>query len=159
MQRLFYPATLPAQESLLSVTGLEDRPIFNTPLFVISEIILGTDAIVAFVLLYRRPGRYLARMPTSSAAVIALFAASAAVQDLQGTSSYMAKDRAKYVDDLDHTYGYGSYTSADGKSKVGIEKLPMVKPMTEKNLVYEMMLHQVRKRGPKRNKGKSRCTC
>ncbi|KAF2824126.1 hypothetical protein CC86DRAFT_297193 [Ophiobolus disseminans] len=110
----------------IQVTTPEERLFFNTPLFIISEIILAIYTLASILVYLRRPGRYLPRMPTSIAAIIALFAASAAVQDLQGTSKMNAKERNKFLDDLDCRYGYGSYVGADGGVHVGIEKVPFV---------------------------------
>jgi hypothetical protein len=98
-------------------------------MFVISEVILGIYTIVAILIILRRPGRYLARMPTSIAAVIALFATSTAVKDLQGTSGMSAKEREEYLEKLGNTYGYGSYVGEDGSVHVGIEKDPLVRRM------------------------------
>lgn len=107
----------------------EDRLFFTVPMFIISEVILCIYIVVSIVVYLRRPGRYLPRMPSSIAAVIALFASSAAVKDFQGTSGMTNKEREKYLDDLDYQYGYGSYVGSDGAVHVGIEKVPYVRFM------------------------------
>ncbi|OAL49498.1 hypothetical protein IQ07DRAFT_568465 [Pyrenochaeta sp. DS3sAY3a] len=114
-----------------TIARKEDRLFFSVPMFVISEIILCIYIVVSIVVYLRRPGRYLPRMPTSIAAVIALFASSAAVKDLQGTSGMTNKERENYLDDLDYQYGYGSYVGSDGAVHVGIEKVPYVQFMEE----------------------------
>lgn len=103
-----------------------ERIFLSTPMFVIAESILGCYVIVAVLVYIRRPGQYLARLPTTLAAMIAMFAASAAVQDMQGTSAHTRKERSHHLKRLDHRYGYGSYIGTDGKIHVGIEKVPRV---------------------------------
>lgn len=106
----------------------ERRLFLSTPMFAISEGILCIYAIVAIIVYMRRPGRYLARMPTSMAAVISLFAASAAVQDMRQTSHLDRKGRVEHLRVLDSRYGYGSYVGGgDGRVHIGIEKAPFVR--------------------------------
>ncbi|KAJ4377612.1 hypothetical protein N0V83_000439 [Neocucurbitaria cava] len=106
----------------------ETRLFMSTPMFIISEVILCTYAIVAIMVYMRRPGQYLARMPTSIASVVALFAASAAVLDMAGTSYLDKKGRAHHLEEVDARYGYGSYIGGgDGRVHIGIEKSPFVR--------------------------------
>jgi hypothetical protein len=109
----------------------EQRLFLSTPMFIISEAILCTYAIVAILVYLRRPGQYLARLPTSVAAVIALFAASAAVQDLRDTSHLDKKGRAKHLKTIDGRYGYGSFVGPDGSVHIGIEKSPFLRVRTK----------------------------
>ncbi len=107
---------------------LEQRVVLSTPMFVIAECILCIYVIVAIMVYLRRPGRYLARLPTSIASVVAMFAASAAVMDMRGTSYLSEKDRAKYLEKLDVRYGYGSFVGGNGgRVHIGIEKTPFVR--------------------------------
>lgn len=107
---------------------IEQRLFVSVPLFLIAEVILCTYAIVAIWVYLRRPGQYLARLPTSVAAVIALFAASAAVQDMQGTSHLDKKERGEHLEKLNSRYGYGSFLGfADGRVHIGIDKTPFVR--------------------------------
>ncbi|KAH7128103.1 hypothetical protein B0J11DRAFT_458434, partial [Dendryphion nanum] len=110
-----------------SLIRLEERLHFKTELFVISEIILGIYILVAILVYLKRPGQYLARMPTCIAAIVALFAASAAVKDLEGTSEFPERVKVKYLEDKGWRYGYGSYVGGDGSVHVGIEKMPFVR--------------------------------
>ena len=120
----------PADHATKQIEGvthtIEERLFFTVPLFVTSEIILCIYITVLMIVYLRRPGCYLTRMPTSIAAVIALFASSAAVKDLQGTSHMTNSEREEYLKDLDLRYGYGSYVGSDGAVHVGIEKVPYV---------------------------------
>jgi hypothetical protein len=105
----------------------ERRLLVSTPMFAISEAILGVYIIVAVMVYLRRPGQYLARMPTSIASIISLFAASAAVQDMKATSSMDRKERAIHLDGIGARYGYGSYVGGDGRVHIGIDKTPFVR--------------------------------
>ncbi|EMD86120.1 hypothetical protein COCHEDRAFT_1203266 [Bipolaris maydis C5] len=106
----------------------ETRLFVSMPMFVISEVILCIYVIVAVMVYMRRPGRYLARLPTSIASLIALFAASAAVQDMRGTSYLDKRGRARHLEEVDARYGYGSFIGGgDGRVHIGIEKTPFVR--------------------------------
>lgn len=122
----------------------ERRLFVSTPMFAISEAILCIYVIVAILVYIRRPGQYLARLPTSIAAVIALFAASAAVQDLKDTSQLDKKGRARHLKEIDARYGYGSYVGADGRVHIGIEKTPFVR-VRSKSTWFEKRLPLFRK--------------
>jgi hypothetical protein len=126
---LFERADNASSELLGSIITMEERILFRTPMFIISEAILALYILVAVILYFRRPVRYLPRMPMSIAAVISLFAASAAVRDLRGTEEYTAEEREQCLNDLDARYGYGSYVGGDGSVHVGIEKAPFVTAM------------------------------
>jgi hypothetical protein len=105
----------------------ERRLFLSTPMFAISLAILCIYAVVAVFVYTQRPGKYLPRLPTSIASVIALFAASAAVQDMRGTSHLNKKGRSQHLEALDACYGYGSFIGGeDGRVHIGIEKTPFV---------------------------------
>jgi len=108
----------------------EQRLFLSTPMFIISEVILCIYVIVGIAVYMRRPGQYLPRLPTSIAAVIALFAASSAVLDMRGTSHLDGRGRARHLEKLDSRYGYGSYVGGDGRVHIGIEKTPFVRART-----------------------------
>jgi hypothetical protein len=99
----------------------------------ITEITLATYVAVSLTLYWRRPGLYLARTPTSIAAVIALFVSSAAVTDFRGALHMKSDERAMYLAQFNCRYGYGSYFASDGAVHVGIEKVPYVKYMRRAN--------------------------
>ncbi|RYN51103.1 hypothetical protein AA0118_g10587 [Alternaria tenuissima] len=118
------------KDSAFVVEGLanerQTRIFLSMPLFVVAEIILGIYVVVAVCIYLWRPGRFLPRMPTSIGAIIALFAASEAVQDMRGTSLLTSKERRKHLESLGGTYGYGTFIGADGKLHEGVEKEPLV---------------------------------
>ncbi|KAL5372989.1 hypothetical protein DPSP01_013091 [Paraphaeosphaeria sporulosa] len=115
-----------------SLTGLkitkDERLFLSTPLFAIAEGILCIYAVVACWVYFRRPGKYLARLPTSVASVIPLFAGSTAVQEMRGFSQLKRRGRLESLKQLDYRYGYGSYIGMDGRVHVGIEKAPLIRP-------------------------------
>lgn len=132
---LFQPARNDSPSIKGHIIVQEERLFLNFSMFVIAETILCIYIIVAVILIVRRPGRYLSRMPTSIATVIALFAASAAVKDLRNTYRMTNKERIKHLDSLGHQYGYGSYIGDDGAVHVGIEKAPYVQRL--KDVTFE----------------------
>jgi hypothetical protein len=143
---LFVPSDQP-QNNRVEGWRLETqtRLFVSTPMFVISETILCTYIIVAIMVYLRRPGQYLPRMPTSIASVIALFAASAAVQDMRGTSHLDKKGRARHLEALDARYGYGSFVGGgDGRVHIGIERTPFIR-VRSKSTWFEKRMPLFRK--------------
>lgn len=126
-----------ASEDSPSLTGLkitkEQRLFLSTTLFAIAEAILCIYAVVAGWVYFRRPGKYLARLPTSIASVIPLFAGSTAVQGLRAVSQLTRRGRLLSLKKLDYRYGYGSYIGADGRVHIGIERVPLVRPWKTKS--------------------------
>jgi hypothetical protein len=138
-------------ESALQVDGyrvqVERRIFVSRTMFIISEAILCTYVIVAIWVYARRPGQYLARMPTSIAAVIALFAASTAVQDLRDASHLNGKGRAQHLERLGSRYGFGSFIGGDdGRVHIGIEKVPLVVKPRARSTWLEQKMPLLRKR-------------
>jgi hypothetical protein len=131
------------------ITGIMLQPaqrlFLSTTMFIISEAILCTYVFVAIWVYARRPGQYLPRLPTSIAAIIALFAASAAVQDMKGTSHLDRKGRAQHLERIDARYGYGSFVGGDGRIHIGIEKATFLRPKARKTWL-ERKLPLFRKR-------------
>ncbi|KAF2792711.1 hypothetical protein K505DRAFT_375878 [Melanomma pulvis-pyrius CBS 109.77] len=104
-----------------------ERLFLSTAMFAIAEGILCTYAVVAVLVYLRRPGQYLARLPTCIASIIALFAASSAIEDMKNTSKFDKKERGEHLEKLGSRYGYGSYIGGDGRVHIGIEKVPFVR--------------------------------
>jgi hypothetical protein len=125
---------------------LEQRIFLSKTMFIISEAILCTYVLVAIWVYMRRPGQYLARMPTSIAAIIAMFAASAAIQDMRGTSRLDRKGRAQHLRLLDSRFGFGSFVGGnDGRVHIGIEKAPLVVKTRTKSSWLEQKVPLLRK--------------
>ncbi|KAF2021412.1 hypothetical protein BU24DRAFT_417075 [Aaosphaeria arxii CBS 175.79] len=109
------------------ITKAEIRIFLSRPMFFIAEIILAIYVIVGLVLYLWRPGKFLPRLPTCIATIITLFAASAAVRDMEGTSCMSKEERRSHLRGLGYRYGYGTFLGDRGKMHVGIEKEPLVK--------------------------------
>ena len=93
-------------------------------------------------------------MPTSIGAIIALFAASAAVQDMRDTSLFTRKERRQHLEKLGAMYGYGTFVGADGLSHEGIEKEPLVNAVPLPGMIEKVQTGFSQKSlGLKRNKG------
>jgi hypothetical protein len=145
-EKLLVPRTGAAEAPVTGWTVVTQQRLFlSTPMFAISEGILFTYVFVAIMVYQRRPGQYLARMPTSIASIISLFAASAAVQDLKGTSHLDRRGRAKHLQSLDSRYGYGSYIGGKhGRVHIGIEKMPFVR-VKAKSTWFDLKVKSFRK--------------
>ncbi|OCL06176.1 hypothetical protein AOQ84DRAFT_82899 [Glonium stellatum] len=134
--QLLIPSQKPTEASLSGwMINQETRVFVSKPMFIIAEAVLATYVIVSCLVYIRRPGRYLARLPTSIASIIALFAASSAVQDLKDTAHMSKNERDRYLKRLDLRYGYGSFVGMDGKVHIGIEKQPFVRTIPIPGLV------------------------
>jgi hypothetical protein len=147
-KNLFVPV---GAEKAPSINGYkvqsEKRLFLSKTMFIISQAILCTYVIVAIWVYARRPGRYLARMPTSIASLIALFAASTAVEEMCGMSHLDKKGRARHLERLDSRYGFGSFIGGgDGRVHIGIEKVPLVVKPRTKSTWLEQKLSLLRKR-------------
>lgn len=110
-----------------TVVGQEMRFFISPAMSYISITILSLQLITAILFYSRRPKRFLPRMPTSIASVIAFVAASHAVEDLRGNGQGNSKHRAE------QRYAYGRLVGTDGKTRVGIEKQELVVPLESEN--------------------------
>lgn len=128
-EHLLVAREAPQKEPLMGLRIVKEERLFlSTALFAIAEGILCIYAIAACLVYLRRPGKYLARLPTSIASVIPLFAGSTAVRGMQGLSQLTGKLRSKSLEQIDYRYGYGSFVGVDGRVHIGIEKAPLVRP-------------------------------
>ena len=127
-EKLLEPATTISAQFIEGQTTRSHVRIFvSLPLFIIADCILGVYAISALLIYLHRPGRFLPRLPTSIAAIIALFAGSCAVHDFRDMSWMTKKERRRWLKRLNTRYGYGTFVGGDGRLHVGIEKEPLVR--------------------------------
>ncbi|KAH4160234.1 hypothetical protein HBI80_083250 [Parastagonospora nodorum] len=148
-RNLFMQAAANGPETIISGHRVqpEQRLFVSTTMFIISQAILCTYVVVAIWVYARRPGQYLARLPTSIASLIALFAASTAIEDMRGTSHLDKKGRARHLEQLDSRYGFGSFIGRnDGRVHIGIEKVPLVVKPRTKSTWLEQKMPSLRKR-------------
>ncbi|KAF2455493.1 hypothetical protein BDY21DRAFT_66539 [Lineolata rhizophorae] len=131
-QKLFVRAESSSALTLQGTTFTHQERLFiSTPMFILSEVILSVYAVVAVALYLKRPGRFLPRLPTTMASIIATFSSSKAVEDLKGTAGLTKRERSRLLNSMDHKYGYGAYVGADGRVHIGIERQPFVRPTSQ----------------------------
>jgi len=107
-----------------------DTRLFVSPLmFRLSMVVLSFQLFVAILYYSNRPKRFLPRMPTSIASILAFVAASRAVEDFNRTVGLDSEgENVK-----ERRYGYGRFVGTDGRTKVGIERQRFVVPLEVKN--------------------------
>ncbi len=122
------PFTAPAPNSQLNVTvTMTETRIFMSPLmFEISVTILALHLLTAVTYYTNRPKRFLPRMPTTIASLIAYVSMSHAVQDVTPNCSSAVSS----------SYAYGRFIGVDGKPHVGIERQSRVIPLESKNPAF-----------------------
>ena len=125
-----HPQVFPARSaSTPPVQGkiytLQPRVFMSNVMFIISITILTLNLVVAMLYYVRRPKKFLPRMPTSIASVIAFIAASHAVEDFRAGVERRGENR----------YRYGKFNGTDGKPHVGIEKRVLVVPLETEGLL------------------------
>ncbi|KAH6694947.1 hypothetical protein BKA61DRAFT_531721 [Leptodontidium sp. MPI-SDFR-AT-0119] len=105
---------------------VESRLFVSPVMFTLTIAILAFHLLVATVYYARRPKRFLPRLPTSVASVIAFVSASRAVAD------FREKD-VRSNTFKDQKYAYGRFIGIDGKTHVGIEQQRFVVPLKSRN--------------------------
>ena len=121
---------VPAEGGDLRATGSrlqqETRIFVVEPMFGLAITILSLFAITTVLLFARRPGRFLLRLPTTIASLVALFAASRALEDDSAeTKTSRSPEQTDGVNE-DKRFGYGSFLGTDRKIHIGIEREPLV---------------------------------
>lgn len=112
-ETLFKP---PIEGSTMAVDLIvKQERIFLEPAMLYICIVLLVIQLLALLAFYtHRPGQFLPRMPLSVASLIGFVAASHAVQEAGSEKS------------KDTRYGYGRFRGVDGRSHVGIDKMPVI---------------------------------
>lgn len=112
----------------------EVRIFFSKPMFVLSIVILSMYMLATAAIYLRRPWKVLPRMPTTIASQIAFFAASHALEEMEGTAGMTVKERNDFVVGLGRKYGFGRFVGTDGKTHCGIEREPLVQILRKHDL-------------------------
>lgn len=99
-----------------NIYNLQSRVFMNGTMFVMAITILALNLVVAVVYYVRRPSRFLPRMPTSIASVLAYMAASHALDELADRKG-------------DERYRFGKFIGVDGRPHVEIEKAVLTMPL------------------------------
>jgi hypothetical protein len=117
------------------------RIFMSRNMFIISIVLLSLNVFVAILYYLRRPKRFLPRMPTTLASIIAFVAASRALPRCTGTTaatilkslSFNLRTKPHILPrpdrDLRLRFGFGKFIGTDGKPHVGIERHPLVVPL------------------------------
>lgn len=122
--QVFTPApntTAPVEAYIIVQTS---RLFVSSVAFKVSVAILALHLIVSILYYANRPRRFLPRMPTSIASIIAYVGASRALEDFGSD---------KNPKQSEHRYGYGRFIGTDGKTHVGIERQRYVVPLKSRN--------------------------
>lgn len=120
MDFIFDKATAGTDKVQGSILSPETRIFVSLPAFVVSIAILSLYIITSTWIYARRPWRILPRLPTTTASIIAYFAASNALREM---SSAHKEEDAPW---RRWRWGYGVFVGTDGKAHVGIERSPLL---------------------------------
>lgn len=90
-QKFLLPADAPNAAVTGKILRVDTRITVSRPMFVVAEVILSLYILVTVVLYARRPGRHIPLLPTTMAAVIAMFAADCGTSDLAAAMSMPKK--------------------------------------------------------------------
>lgn len=127
---------VPDQASMrgnMTVVKREERMFFAPYVYEVLLALLATNLAVAILTLIKRPGRFLPRMPTSIASVLALGIGSSLLDyvsrdDLcQNSHAYGSGERHG------SSFRYGKYVDTRGQLRVGIEQQPFCQPLAYRN--------------------------
>lgn len=126
----FQPAA-PYSTTRVILTTQQTRIFMSDAMFIVTLILLSFNILVAIAFYARRPPKYLPRMPTTIASIIAYVAASHALSDFDPAASVAQGLSAKGLrrDSMGSRYAYGRFVGTDGKTHVGIERQSLVVPL------------------------------
>ena len=119
------PAPLKSPQIPAEVWILERRVFMSEIMFYISIAILSLDLVVAVLFYSRTPKPFLPRLPTSIASQIAYFAGSHVIDEVAKAGGDLSE-----LDKQGYRYGYGKYVGKDGRTHIGIERVPYVTKLT-----------------------------
>ncbi|KAG9234737.1 hypothetical protein BJ875DRAFT_530813 [Amylocarpus encephaloides] len=109
---------------IVAYAVFEETRIFVSPLMLkISLVIMAFNLVVAIAYYVQRPKRFLPRLPTSIASVMAYLAGSRAAEDF----------KLRKWGEKDARFGYGRFVGTDGQTYVGIESQRYVVPLESQN--------------------------
>ncbi|CAG8952905.1 hypothetical protein HYFRA_00007619 [Hymenoscyphus fraxineus] len=126
---MFLPASPSTPDMMGEVTFQETRIFVSSVNARICVVIIFLHVLVAVWYYANRPKRFLPRMPTSIASVMAYVAASRAAEDFSRTRNHDGKG----LELSEERYGYGRFLGRDGKTYIGIEKQRFVVPLESRN--------------------------
>ena len=129
--RLFVPAGKVRRSAIGKLESLKPRMSMDPAMFYIAVAILGFQLIAGVIIFASTPRRFLPRFPYSLVSEIGFFHSSSALSDVAGTANMSSAMRSRHLRKLGGTYGYGRFRGSDGKSRVGIERMSLIRDYEE----------------------------
>ena len=129
--RLFIPVGKVRISAVGKLESLKPRMSMDPVMFYIAVAALGFQLIAGVVIFASTPGRFLPRFPYSLVSEIGFFHSSSALSDVAGTANMSSAMRSRHLRKLGGTYGYGRFRGSDGKSRVGIERMSLIRDYEE----------------------------
>ena len=130
-ERIFVPAGKVRRSEVGQLESLKPRMSMDPVMFYIAVVILGFQLIAGAIIFASTPKRFLPRFPYNLVSEISFFHASNALSDVAGTANMNSAMRRKHLRGLGWTYGYGRFRGSDGKSRVGIERMNLIRDYKE----------------------------
>ena len=129
--RIFVPAGKVRRSEMGKLESFQPRMLMDPVMFYIAVVILGFQLIAGIIIFASTPRRFLPRFPYNLASEISFFHASSALFDVAGTANMSSAMRSRHLTGLGWTYGYGRFRGSDGKGRVGIERMSLIKDYNE----------------------------
>ena len=129
--RIFVPAGKVRRSEVGKLESLKPRMSMDPVMFYIAVAILGFQLIAGAIIYASRPRCFLPRFPYNLVSEISFFHKSSALSDVTGTANMSSDLRSRHLKGLGWTYGYGRFRGSDGKTRVGIERMSLIKDYKE----------------------------
>ena len=129
--RIFVPAGKNRRSEVGELESLKPRMSIDPVMFYIAVAILGFQLITGAITFTSRPRCFLPRFSYNLVSEISFFHMSSALSDVAGTANMSSAMRSRHLRGLGWTYGYGRFRGPDGKKRVGIEKMSLIRDYKE----------------------------
>ena len=110
-----------------SIAATKARYRMDDVIFYIVVVLLVGFAGVVMLTYFLRPGRFLDPLPTTLAKTIPLVCNGRLVQDLRPLLEMGPKERERFLDDKDWTFGFGRFPGSGGEMYYGVDRDPVVR--------------------------------
>jgi hypothetical protein len=132
-----------------SVSGIaswkEKKVFMSETMFKISITILAWDIIIVFQLYIWAPPAFLPRLPINIASILSYVAASHAMNEVRDDEGGSVGKKEGGGTNRDQRFGFGKFIGTDGRTHVGIERVPFVTTLERRRTGSGMF--GLRKRG------------
>jgi len=128
---IFVPAGKVRRSEVGELESLKLRMSMDPVMFYIAVIVLGFQLIAGAVVYASRPRCFLPRFPYNLVSEISFFHRSSALSDVAGTADMSSDVRSRHLGGLGWTCGYGGFRGSDGKTRVGIERMSLIRDYKE----------------------------